>query len=49
MRVEVCSTDYDVSWVLRAYAESGVWLAVGCITRRVAWVGVRLGRAVEKV
>src|SRR5688500_6359583 len=42
MRVEVFSTDFDVSPVTRAYAESRVWLAVRRITRRVSWVGVRL-------
>lgn len=42
MRVEVFGNDYEVSEMLRKYAESRVWLAVNRATEHLSWVGVRL-------
>src|SRR5687768_14298279 len=42
MRVEVIGSNFDISDVLRTYAESHVWLAAQRVGRHVSWVGVRL-------
>ena len=44
MRVEVFASGFDISEMLRTYAESRVWLAVGRAVDRVSWLGVRLMR-----
>jgi ribosome-associated translation inhibitor RaiA len=44
MRVEVFGNDYEVTDVLRTYAQSRVWLAVQHVADQVTWAGVRLMR-----
>jgi ribosome-associated translation inhibitor RaiA len=42
MRVEIFGNGFEVTDVLRTYAESRVWLAVQRASRELSWVGVRL-------
>ena len=42
MRIEVFGNGFEVTDVLRTYAESRVWLAVQRASRDLSWVGVRL-------
>jgi ribosome-associated translation inhibitor RaiA len=42
MRVEVSGHGFEVTDVVRTYAESRVWLAVQRASRELSWVGVRL-------
>jgi ribosome-associated translation inhibitor RaiA len=42
MRVDIFQNGYEVSEMLRTYAESRVWLAVNRAADQLSWVGVRL-------
>jgi ribosome-associated translation inhibitor RaiA len=42
MRIEVFGNGFEVTDVVRTYAESRVWLAVQRASRELSWVGVRL-------
>jgi hypothetical protein len=42
VRIEVSTSNLELSPVLRRYAEGRVWLALQRLARRPSWVGVRI-------